>query len=117
MSKHAIVGLGDSLRPEAAPHGVEVTTVCPGPVDTPLLDTKGATQGMDVRRYLTSAAGKAISPQALAAAVIDGVRHSRPLILPGRAKLLWRLSRWAPRTTNKQIAKSMRKELDAAGVA
>jgi NAD(P)-dependent dehydrogenase (short-subunit alcohol dehydrogenase family) len=117
MSKHAVVGLGDSLRPEAARHGVGVTTVCPGPVDTPLLDTKGATPGLDVRRYLTEAAGTPISPAALAAAVIEGVHRSRPLVLPGRAKLLWRLSRWAPRATDKQIRKSMKKELESAGVA
>lgn len=57
MTKHAVVGLGASLRPEAARHGVGVTTVCPGPVDTPLLDEPGSTQGMNVRRYLTAAGG------------------------------------------------------------
>ena len=38
MTKHAVVGLTTSLRPEAASHGVRVSVVCPGVIDTPLLD-------------------------------------------------------------------------------
>jgi NADP-dependent 3-hydroxy acid dehydrogenase YdfG len=36
-SKHALVGLGSSLRRECAPHGVRVTLVEPAIVDTPLV--------------------------------------------------------------------------------
>ena len=44
-TKHAVVGLSTTLRPEAALHGVRVSVLCPGPVDTPILDsaTAGAT--------------------------------------------------------------------------
>lgn len=41
MTKHAVVGLSLSLRPEAARHGVRVTALCPGPTETPILDSKG----------------------------------------------------------------------------
>jgi len=34
MTKHAVVGLTLSLRAKAAAHGVRVTAVCPGVVDT-----------------------------------------------------------------------------------
>ena len=44
MTKYAVVGLAQSLRPEAARHGVGVTAVCPGPVETPLLDEVGRTR-------------------------------------------------------------------------
>ena len=37
MTKHGVVGLSLSLRAEAAEHGVRVTAVCPGVVDTPIL--------------------------------------------------------------------------------
>ena len=40
-TKHAVVGLSKAMRIEAAPHGVRVTALCPGVVDTPLL-TGGA---------------------------------------------------------------------------
>ncbi|MGH3257025.1 MAG: SDR family oxidoreductase, partial [Streptosporangiaceae bacterium] len=41
MTKHAVVGLSLSLRAEAAGYGVRVTVVCPGVVDTPILDKGG----------------------------------------------------------------------------
>lgn len=37
MSKHALFGVVDSLRKEEANAGVRVTTVSPGPTDTPML--------------------------------------------------------------------------------
>lgn len=37
-SKFALEGLSDSLRAEVAEHGIEVTLVEPGPVDTPFTD-------------------------------------------------------------------------------
>src|SRR6266851_10472536 len=41
MTKHAVVGLSLSLRVEAAAYGVRVTAVCPGVVETPILDQGG----------------------------------------------------------------------------
>src|SRR5258708_16969145 len=41
MTKHAVVGLSLSLRGEAAAYGVRVTAVCPGVVETPILDKGG----------------------------------------------------------------------------
>ena len=41
MTKHGVIGLSLSLRAEAAEHGVRVTAVCPGVVDTPILDKGG----------------------------------------------------------------------------
>src|SRR5580693_1197639 len=38
MTKHGVVGLSESLRMEGADHGVRVSVVCPGVIDTPLLD-------------------------------------------------------------------------------
>lgn len=114
MTKSAVVGLAASLRPEAARHGVGVTVVCPGPVETPLLDETSPTPGTSVRRYLTAAAGPPIAPAQLAALVSDAVRKDRAKVIPGRARLLWRLSRFAPDLTDRQIAKGMHQELDAA---
>ena len=115
MSKSAVVGLGESLRPEAARHGIGVTVVCPGPVETPLLDEIAATSGVSVRRYLTAAAGAPITAAALADAVVDGVSRNRALVVPGRAALLWRINRLFPRVVRRVSAAGMRKELHAAG--
>ncbi|MBO1912537.1 SDR family NAD(P)-dependent oxidoreductase, partial [Microvirga sp. 3-52] len=37
-SKHALVGYANALRMEVAPFGIHVTTINPGPIDTPFLD-------------------------------------------------------------------------------
>lgn len=37
-SKHAILGYANALRMEVAPFGIHVTTINPGPIDTPFLD-------------------------------------------------------------------------------
>ena len=37
-TKHAVVGLSRALRVEAAQHGVKVTAVCPGLVQTPIVE-------------------------------------------------------------------------------
>ncbi len=116
MTKYAVVGLAESLRPEAARYGVGVTAVCPGPVETPLLDEESRTAGLSVRRYLTASAGKPITPKRLADLVVDAVRRDRAHVIPGRAGLLWRLNRTMPNTVAKVIARGMRDELAAAGV-
>ena len=50
MTKHAIVGLSLALRSEAVSPGVGVLAVCPGAVETPILD-KGAIGGFVGRDY------------------------------------------------------------------
>ena len=37
-TKHAILGYTNALRMEVAPFGIHVTTINPGPIDTPFLD-------------------------------------------------------------------------------
>lgn len=115
MTKHALVGLANSLRPELQRDGIEVTLVCPGPVESPLLDERSVTNGMSVRRYLTAAAGKPMSASALANTVIDAVQKKKAMVIPGRAGLLWRLQRLVPGPTAKQVAKNMDAELRLAG--
>jgi NAD(P)-dependent dehydrogenase (short-subunit alcohol dehydrogenase family) len=36
-SKFAVVGLSEALREELEPHGIQVTTVCPGVIDTAII--------------------------------------------------------------------------------
>ena len=114
MTKHAIVGLATSLRPEAARHGIGVTVVCPGPIDTRFLDTGGRAgmiEGVDGRRFLTGVAGPAVMPGAVAEATLSGIRRDRAVVTPGRAGLLWRAVRLSPRLSEQVIARAMRAEL------
>jgi NAD(P)-dependent dehydrogenase (short-subunit alcohol dehydrogenase family) len=104
MTKHGVVGLSESLRMEAVRHGVRVSVVCPGVIDTPLLD-KGnppdlpdVAHSPDTRRMLTRMIGAAYPAASLAEDVLDGVARNRPVIVtPRHARIPWRLNRLSPR--------------------
>lgn len=93
-AKHAVVGLSVTLRVEAAAHGVRVCAVCPGPVDTPLLDTPGP---VDARALLTAALGTPYPPERLAEDVLEGVAEDRALVVaPASAREAWAAYRQDP---------------------
>ena len=114
-SKSAVVGMARGLAPEARRHGIGVTAVCPGPVDTEMLDAgrgfTDVTGGFDARRYLTDAAGPALSPSVVGQVVVRSIGSRHVIVAPGRARLLARLGAVAPKTTARVITRSMHKEL------
>jgi len=103
-TKFAVVGLSQSLRPEAALHGVKVSVLCPGAVDTPLLDRSGpadlpppSTQALTGREYLTLLGQKPVPAKGLAGKALAQVARNKAVIMvPAAAKLPWYLNRWSP---------------------
>ncbi|MEE3849622.1 SDR family NAD(P)-dependent oxidoreductase [Gordonia sp. LSe1-13] len=98
MSKHAVVGLSLALRSEAAAHGVGVTALCPGAVETPLLD-KGWVGGVDGREFyrMGQGGGGFYPADRLAdAALRSVVRNKALLVVPRRVRLGWALHRLSP---------------------
>lgn len=117
-TKHAVVGLSESLRMEAAQHGVKVTVVCPGAIDTPMLDSKGPVDlprpasAPDLRRYLTEMVGKAYSADALATDILKGLaRNKARIVAPRMARLAWRAQRLAPSLVEARGRRSVGKEM------
>ena len=102
MTKHAVVGLSLSLRPEAAQHGIRVTALCPGPTETPILDSRGpedltAHEGMSARDLLTKATGDIYPVEHLVADLLRGIDENRAYIVaPPRARLAWWIHRLVP---------------------
>lgn len=103
-TKHAVVGLSLSLRAEAALHGVNVTVVCPGPVDTPFLDKGGPEdlpptrlrQHLDVRA-MVGRGGRIYSADDAARDILAGVDSNRAVVVtPRLARATWRVNRWLP---------------------
>lgn len=95
-SKHGVVGLSTSLRTEAAIHGVRVSVVCPGLVDTPMkhhtefrnLDRNAALAALPLTMYPV---------EALARDVMRGVLENQPIIIsPTHARLMSWAYRAAP---------------------
>ncbi len=122
MTKHGVVGLSESLRMEGADHGVRVSVVCPGVIDTPLLD-KGnppdlppVTTMPNGRKLLTSMIGAAYPASSLAEDVLDGVARNRPLIVaPRHARIPWRIYRLSPRLIIESGPRFMRRALRSPG--
>jgi len=106
MTKHAVVGLTMSLRVEAQAHGVRVNVICPGVIDTPMLD-KGGPPGLpatphifaDARGLLGHATHSAPYPAArLAREVLSDLDKDKPIIVrPSSARWLWWMYRLSPR--------------------
>jgi len=102
LTKHAVVGLSTSLRIEAASRGIKVSVVCPAAVETPLLDSgnpsdAGIVWAPDARRFLTALAGPPYPVERCADDILVALAKNKSVIvLPGRARLAWRLGRLFP---------------------
>lgn len=105
-AKHGVVGLSLSLRVTAAQFGVKVHVVCPGAVDTPLLDSSGipglptpaSMQGLTLKTLANEAGMKRFyPPEDLARDVLTGIARNRAVIVaPPSAKAIWWVWRLAP---------------------
>lgn len=105
-TKHAVVGLSLALRSEAHAKGVGVTVVCPGAVDTPILD-KGSVDDFVGRDYYLRGQGlrKAFSPDELAASVLRGVAANRAIVIePRSSRFAWRFARLFPGVMQRSTA-------------
>jgi short-subunit dehydrogenase len=118
-TKHAVVGLSVGLRIEAANYGVRVSVVCPGVIDTPLLD-KGNPEDLpavptpaDIRSMLTELVGKPYAASRLAVDALDGVALDRSIIVaPRHARVIWALYRAWPSLLISQSPRRIRSVMD-----
>ncbi|MFM9075351.1 MAG: SDR family NAD(P)-dependent oxidoreductase, partial [Bacteroidota bacterium] len=108
MTKHAVVGLSNSLRIEAKKYGVKVSVLCPAAIETPLLDSMNQSDlpqipwSPDIRRFLTNLAGPPYPVEKFANDALAGIAQDKAVIvIPGRARLAWRLGRLFPSLVEK----------------
>lgn len=89
-SKFAVRGLAEALRGELRPVGIGVSIVYPPDTDTPQLAAERATRPAETDRIVGLA--PALSADAVAAAILEGVARGRFAICPGwRMAALYRL--------------------------
>jgi NAD(P)-dependent dehydrogenase (short-subunit alcohol dehydrogenase family) len=113
-TKFAVVGLSTGLRPEAARYGVRVSVLCPGAVDTPILDRPPepglpatASRPVTGRQYLTKLRQKPVAADRFARGALRGVARNQAIIAwPRSAKSLWYLQRLSPGLVQR-ISKAM----------
>lgn len=114
MAKHAVVGLSLSLRAEAAEYGVRVTVVCPGVVETPILDRNGPDDlptpalGGHAREAFRHTGTRLYPAERMANDILRGIDRNAALVVsPGSARLLWRLWRYAPFLVNRLTTREL----------
>jgi NAD(P)-dependent dehydrogenase (short-subunit alcohol dehydrogenase family) len=101
-TKHAIVGLSTSLRVEAARHGVRVSALCPGVVETPLLDGGGRfgkvldTVEPERMRQMWARMQPMPVDQFAMRALRDVARNKPVIVWPVGGKLFWWADRLSP---------------------
>ncbi|MDS1114348.1 SDR family oxidoreductase [Gordonia westfalica] len=83
-SKFGIRGVSEVLRFDLRRHGIGVSLVCPGGVDTPLVDTVEIV-GVDrndprVKAAINNFHKVAVSPETAAAAILKGIRKNRFMV-------------------------------------
>jgi NAD(P)-dependent dehydrogenase (short-subunit alcohol dehydrogenase family) len=105
-TKHAVVGLSTALRPEAALRGVRVSVVCPGAVETRILDDNptiaARSHGLTPRQYLDVAHQKPIPADRFARLALRSIAANRPIIVvPPSARTLWFVNRVSTRLTQR----------------
>ncbi len=80
-SKHALVGLTESMRFELAPMGVTVQLVCPGEFYSPMTDELEASRTPENRAHSQTIPKARV--ESIAAASLAGIQSNRFLVVPG----------------------------------
>ena len=89
-TKFAVVGLSETLRAEAAMHGIGVSAVCPGVVNTNVVrnarivsSTKRSSAEELKQKVQRLFKFRNYKPSKVAAAVVKGVERNKPIIVVG----------------------------------
>jgi NAD(P)-dependent dehydrogenase (short-subunit alcohol dehydrogenase family) len=95
-TKHAVVGLSSALRIEAEAFGVQVSVVCPGLLDTPILRSTKYVK-LDPNALVAVTPEKPMDPRKAARAILRGVeRGDFFIVVTVTAHAIWRIHRYAP---------------------
>jgi NAD(P)-dependent dehydrogenase (short-subunit alcohol dehydrogenase family) len=100
-TKYAVVGLSEALRAELLPFGVMVSVVCPGLINSSILETariRGVADAEGERRALSELyARRGHAPELVAKAIVGAAESGKGLVpVTSEAWLLYVMKRLAP---------------------
>ena len=105
-SKHALVGLSETLRIELKPRGIHVHVVCPPEFESPMVDELEQYRSPE-NRAMVRALG-VMKVEDVAAETLRGLERGRYQIIPGRnARVLTTFARLFPRFTRSGVDRSL----------
>lgn len=94
-SKFAVTGFSQSLRSELKPYNITVSVLCPPDTDTPQLAEENKTKPAETKAIAGNAG--IMSPDAVAKALITGMKNRRFMIIPGmEGSFIYRAQRFFP---------------------
>ena len=101
-TKFAVLGLSEALRDELRPHRIGVSTICPGVIDTPIIDKariRGPYAESGFRDRVHDLYRKrAYGPERVALAIVDAIRRNRAVVpVTPEAWAIYLLKRASPR--------------------
>ncbi len=120
-TKFAVLGLSEALRDELAPHGIGVTAVCPGIINTSITGTarmRGPNANDAVRqRVIEVYQRRNYGPERVAINILKSVQRNRAVApVSPEAWFVYYVKRWLPGMLfrlNRAMAARMRRELAA----
>jgi NAD(P)-dependent dehydrogenase (short-subunit alcohol dehydrogenase family) len=98
-SKHAVVGLSESLAMELSSSSVDVTVVCPGIINTPIATPGAGSVGKSVthaqlERLAAFYQSKGAHPRLVGESIVDAVQAGKGIVLVGPiARLVYNMRR------------------------
>jgi short-subunit dehydrogenase len=106
-SKFALVGFSEALRSELKRFRITVSVLCPPDTDTPGLAAENETKPAETRAV--SAGAGVMSADAVAQALLRGMRRGSFLIIPGReGKFIALAKRFFPRMVESVMERTVR---------
>jgi NAD(P)-dependent dehydrogenase (short-subunit alcohol dehydrogenase family) len=117
-SKFGVLGFSESLRAELAPHGIGVSTICPGIINTGIIAStrfRGTNDAERTRSHVETMYRKRnYGPDKVATAIVRAVKKDVPVVpVSPEAWVLYYLKRFAP-TLGGPLGRFMAKRTTAA---
>ena len=111
-TKAAVLALSRSLRADWRDHGVGVSAVCPGVIDTGIIDRtrfRGDRAEADTVDRIGRVFRRGHSPDKVAAAVLGAIESNKAVVPVGwEARLGWWFSRLGPQWAQERVARQER---------
>ena len=115
-TKFAVFGLSEALREELRPHGIGVTTVCPGIINTPITTNarmRGAVSTDAARAALVQVYRRRnYGPERVATSILSAIERNRPVVpVSPEAWAMYVLKRLSPGLTTR-IGRAMQARME-----
>jgi short-subunit dehydrogenase len=105
-TKAAVLALSQCLRADWSGSGVGVTAICPGVINTPIIDTTRFVGDDSGRAKATKMFRRGHKPEQVAKAIVDAIERDRPVVPVGfEAKIGWWFHRLAPIALQQTLAR------------